>query len=76
MDKPKAIVVNLSTSGSRLGGGAVAAEWHSRFMAAKLPLELWRMWDKNEEFYLDKLKIKNYTIRTKLGAVDKLLPKN
>ncbi|NJN10183.1 MAG: glycosyltransferase family 4 protein [Richelia sp. RM2_1_2] len=75
MDKPKAIVVNLSTSGSRLGGGAVAAEWHSRFMAAKLPLELWRMWDKNEEFYLDKLKIKNYTIRTKLGAVDKLLPK-
>ncbi|NJN11909.1 MAG: glycosyltransferase family 4 protein [Richelia sp. RM2_1_2] len=75
MSKPKAIVVNLSTSGSRLGGGAVAAEWHSRFMAAKFPLELWRMWDKNEEFYIDKLKIKNYTTKTKFGVVDKLLPK-
>jgi alpha-maltose-1-phosphate synthase len=75
MSKSKAIVVNLSTSGSRLGGGAVAAEWHSRFMAAKFPVELWRMWDKDEEFYIDELKIKNYTTRTKLGAGDKLLPK-
>ena len=75
MNKPKAIVVNVSTSGSRLGGGAVAAEWHARFMASKFPIELWRMWDKNEEFYIDELKIKNYTTTTKLGAVDKILPK-
>lgn len=75
MNKPKAIVVNLSTSGSRLGGGAVAAEWHSRFMAAKFPLELWRMWDKDEEFYIDKLKIKNYTTTVNFGTIGKLLPK-
>lgn len=75
MNKPKAIVVNVSTSGSRLGGGAVAAEWHARFMASKFPIELWRMWDKNEEFYIDELKIKNYTTKIKFGAVDKILPK-
>lgn len=75
MNQPKAIVVNVSTSGSRLGGGAVAAEWHSRFMAAKFPLELWRMWDKDEEFYIDELKIKNYSTTVKFGTVGKLLPK-
>ena len=75
MNKPKAIVVNVSTSGSRLGGGAVAAEWHARFMASKFPLELWRMWDKDEEFYIDELKIKNYTTKIKFGAVGKLLPR-
>lgn len=75
MSEPKTIVVNLSTSGSRLGGGAVAAEWHSRFMAAKFPIELWRMWDKDEEFYLDKLKVKNYTTKIKFGTIGKLLPK-
>jgi starch synthase len=75
MKKPKAIVVNVSTSGSRLGGGAVAAEWHARFMASKFPIELWRMWDKNEEFYIDELKIKNYTTKIKFGAVGELLPK-
>ncbi|MEH1816442.1 MAG: glycosyltransferase family 4 protein [Nostoc sp.] len=75
MNKPKAIVVNLSTSGSRLGGGAVAAEWHSRFMAAKFPLELWRMWDKDEEFYIDELKIRNYSTTLKFRTVEKLLPK-
>jgi len=75
MSKPKAIVVNLSTSGSRLGGAAVAAEWHSRFMAAKLPVELWRMWDKDEEFYIDELKVKNYNTKLKFANVGKLLPK-
>ncbi|GAX36702.1 glycosyltransferase family 4 protein [Nodularia sp. NIES-3585] len=75
MSKPKAIVVNVSTSGSRLGGGAVAAEWHSRYMAAKFSVELWRMWDKNEEFYIDDLKIKNYTTKIKFGIVGELLPK-
>lgn len=75
MSKPKAIVVNISTSGSRLGGGAVAAEWHSRFMADKFPLELWRMWDKCEEFYIDGLKIRNYITIVKFGTVGKLLPK-
>jgi alpha-maltose-1-phosphate synthase len=75
MSKPKAIVVNLSTSGSRLGGAAVAAEWHSRFMAREYPLELWRMWDKDEEFYIDKLKITNYKTKSKLATVGKLFPK-
>lgn len=75
MSKSKATIVNLSTSGSRIGGATVAAEWHSRFMAAKFPVELWRMWDKDEEFYIDELKVKNYTTKTNFGTVEKLVPK-
>jgi alpha-maltose-1-phosphate synthase len=51
MEKPIAININLSTSGSRLGGAAIAAGFLSRYMAESLPVELWRMWDKDEEFY-------------------------
>jgi len=75
MSQPKAIVVNISTSGSRLGGAAIAAEWHSRFMSAKFPVELWRMWDKDEEFYIDDLKVKNYNTKIKFEILDKLLPR-
>ncbi|HBB35156.1 MAG TPA: hypothetical protein DDZ80_23005 [Cyanobacteria bacterium UBA8803] len=75
MSKAKAIIINLSTSGSRLGGAAIAAEWHSRFIAAKFPVELWRMWDYDQEFYLDNLKIRQYTTKVKLGLLGKLLPK-
>lgn len=75
MSKPKAIVINLSTSGRRLGGAAIAAEWHSRFMAPKFPVELWRMWDCDEEFYLDNLKVRNYTTKDNFGFLSQLVPK-
>lgn len=75
MSKPKAIIINLSTSGSRLGGAAIAAEWHSRFIAAKFPIELWRMWDYDQELYLDSLKIRQYATKVKFGLLGQLLPK-
>jgi alpha-maltose-1-phosphate synthase len=74
MDDPTAININLSTSGSRLGGAAIAAEFHSRQMAASFPVELWRMWDCDEEIYLDNLKIINFTSRTKFDFLNISLP--
>lgn len=75
MTKPKVIVVNLSTSGSRLGGAAIAAEWHSRFIADLYPVELWRMWDDDSEFYLDNLKIRQFNTKSSLPSFKKSLPK-
>ena len=75
MTRPKVIVINLSTSGSHLGGAAIAAEWHSRFMAKQFHVELWRMWDKDEEFYLDGLKVRNFITKDKFGILGKYLPK-
>ena len=75
MDKPTAININLSTSGSRLGGAAIAAEFHSRYMAESFPVELWRMWDRDEEFYLDKLKVRNFSSKTKFNFLGDSLPK-
>ncbi|MBN3894906.1 MAG: glycosyltransferase family 4 protein [Nostoc sp. NOS(2021)] len=75
MSKPKAIVINLSTSGKRLGGAAVAAEWHSRFMAPKFNVELWRMWENDEEFYIDELKVRNFSTKANFGIFGQLLPK-
>jgi len=75
MSKPKAIIINLSTSGSRLGGAAIAAEWHARFIAPQFPIELWRMWDDNKELYLDNLKIRQYATKVKFGLLGQLLPK-
>lgn len=76
MERPIAINVNLSTSGSRLGGAAIAAEFHCRYMAAEsFPMELWRMWDKDEEFYLDSLKIRNFHSKVKSSIPERLLPK-
>jgi alpha-maltose-1-phosphate synthase len=75
MDKPTAININLSTSGSRLGGAAIAAEFHSRYMAESFPVELWRMWDRDEEFYIDQLKVRNFSSKTKFNFLGDSLPK-
>jgi alpha-maltose-1-phosphate synthase len=75
MSNPKVIVINLSTSGSRIGGAAIAAEWHSRYMAAHYPVELWRMWDKNSIFKVDDLVVRNFESKTNLGLIDSFLPR-
>jgi alpha-maltose-1-phosphate synthase len=76
MKQSKVIVINLSTSGSRLGGAAVAAEMHSASMASLYPVELWRMWDVNEEIQVESLKICNYKTKSTLPSfLAKLLPK-
>ncbi len=75
MSKTKVIVVNLSTSGSRLGGAAIAAEWHSRYMAAHYQVELWRMWDETSTFKIDDLVVRNFESKTNLGSIDRLLPR-
>jgi alpha-maltose-1-phosphate synthase len=75
MRKPTAININLSTSGSRLGGAAIAAGFHCRYMAESFPIELWRMWDKDEEFYIENLKVTNFTSKTKLNFIDRVLPR-
>jgi alpha-maltose-1-phosphate synthase len=75
MTEPTVVNINLSTSGRRLGGAAIAAEFHCRYMAELLPLELWRMWDLDEETYLDKLKIINFASRTNFSFLDPILPK-
>jgi alpha-maltose-1-phosphate synthase len=75
MDKSVAININLSTSGSRLGGAALAAEFHSLYMADIFPVELWRMWDKDEILHLQNLKITNFSSRSKLDFIDRVLPK-
>ncbi len=75
MSTPKAIIINLSTSGSRLGGAAIAAEWHARFIAPKFPVELWRMWDRDQDVYLDDLKIRQYATKDKFRLLGQLLPK-
>ncbi len=74
MDNPTAININLSTSGSRLGGAAIAAEFHSRQMAEFFPVELWRMWDSDEEMYLGKLKVINFTSKTKFDFLNISVP--
>lgn len=75
MEKSIAVNINLSTSGSRLGGAAIAAGFHCQYMANSFPVELWRMWDKDEELYTDELKITNFTSQTNLGVFSQLLPK-
>jgi alpha-maltose-1-phosphate synthase len=75
MNKPNAININISSSGSRLGGAAIAAEFHSRQMAESFPVELWRMWDDDTEIYLDKLKIVNFESKTKFDFLNIPLPR-
>jgi alpha-maltose-1-phosphate synthase len=75
MSKTKVIVVNLSTSGSRLGGAAIAAEWHSRYMAAHYQVELWRMWDETSTFKIDDLVVRNFESKTKFGLIENILPR-
>jgi alpha-maltose-1-phosphate synthase len=75
MNMKNAINVNLSTSGRRLGGAAIASEFHSRHMAEHFPVQLWRMWDRNEDSVSGKLKIRNFLSHTKLGILEQKLPK-
>lgn len=75
MTVPTAININLSTSGSRLGGAAIASGFHCRYMAASFPVELWRMWDKDEEFYTENLKVTNFNSKTNFGLLDQFFPK-
>jgi alpha-maltose-1-phosphate synthase len=72
---PEAVVVNVSVSGSRLGGAAIAAEWHSRFLAKDYPVELWRMWDEDTSLWLDDLKIRNFNTRPRWPQVTEKLPR-
>lgn len=74
MTKTEVIVINLSTSGSRLGGAAIAAELHSRFMSRSCPIELWRMWDDDLEIELDGLTIRNFVTEDKLKFMRNFLP--
>ena len=75
MNSPKVIVINLSSSGSRLGGAAIAAEYHSQAINAIHPIELWRMWDHEQISHVGTLKIKNYKTTSKLARFKKILPK-
>lgn len=75
MIKPIAINVNLSTSGRHLGGAAIASEFHSSFMAEYFPVQLWRMWDNDEETTIGKLVIKNFISKTNFGWMDSKLPR-
>jgi alpha-maltose-1-phosphate synthase len=75
MNQPTAININISSSGSKLGGAAIAAEFHSRQMAESFPVELWRMWDDNTEIYLDQLKVVNFESKTKFDFLNIPLPR-
>jgi alpha-maltose-1-phosphate synthase len=75
MTVPTAININLSTSGSRLGGAAIASGFHCRYMAASFPVELWRMWDKDEECYTENLKVTSFNSKTNFGLFDQFFPK-
>jgi alpha-maltose-1-phosphate synthase len=75
MAELKVININLSTSGSRLGGAAIAAEFLCHSMAPLFSTELWRMWDKDEEIQIDLLKIKNFASKTKFRVFDSISPR-
>jgi alpha-maltose-1-phosphate synthase len=75
MSKTKIIVVNLSTSGNRIGGAAIAAEWHSRYMANNYSIELWRMWDKTSIIKIDNLTIRNFESTNRFNSFKNLIPR-
>jgi starch synthase len=72
----KAIVVNTSSSGSRLGGAAIAAEWHSRLLAERIPIELWRMWDRDSLEQVGSLSIRNFNSYIPLKWIGSRLPRH
>lgn len=72
---PEVIVVNVSVSGSRLGGAAIAAEWHSRFLSELINIELWRMWDNNSISLHDSLLIRNFKAYLPLQLLSGSLPR-
>ncbi len=73
--EPEVVVVNVSVSGSRLGGAAIAAEWHSRFLAKQCLVELWRMWDADSSSQIDSLQVRNFVSTPRFGALGKSLPR-
>lgn len=75
MSFPNTVIVNLSSSGNRLGGAAVAAEWHSRYLAKHHPVELWRMWNQDETFSIDDLSVINYKTTSPFGLFSKFIPR-
>ena len=57
----KIIAINLSTSGSIIGGAAIAAKFHTIFISKNFKeIELWRMWDENSIKTEEGLKIRNF----------------
>jgi alpha-maltose-1-phosphate synthase len=75
MSKPIAININLSTSGRRLGGAAIASEFHCAHMAAQYPIELWRMWDGDGTYANGALPVRNFKSYTPLRAIESKLPR-
>jgi alpha-maltose-1-phosphate synthase len=75
MSQPEVIVVNVTSAPGVLGGAVLAAQWHSQYMAAKIPLELWRMWDKDETVSIDRLTVRNFTCQPSFGKLGNYLPK-
>lgn len=75
MKKPISINVNLSTSGSHLGGAAIASEYHSRYMSEYLSVQLWRMWDCDGEFDIGSLKVRNFYSRTCFPHLERFMPR-
>jgi alpha-maltose-1-phosphate synthase len=73
--RPEVVVVNVTSAPAVLGGAVLAAQWHSWFMAKKINLELWRMWDQDQVHDLDGLRIRNFESRVKFGALGKSLPR-
>jgi alpha-maltose-1-phosphate synthase len=71
----RAILVNLSTSGSRLGGAAVAANWHARFLAPLFPVELWRMWDQDGTEHEHPLRVRNFRSYARPRRLTRFLPR-
>ena len=72
----KAIVVNTSSSGSRLGGAAIAAEWHSRLLSECIPIELWRMWDRDSLEHVGSLSIRNFNSFIPMRWIGSRLPRH
>ena len=72
----KIIAINLSTSKKKLGGAAIAAKYHSMYIAQNYKnYELWRMWDKDYFCNEDGLKIRNFKSYTVNKFFRKLLPR-
>jgi alpha-maltose-1-phosphate synthase len=69
------IIVNISVSGSRLGGASIAAEWHSQFLSDLENVELWRMWDNDSTTLLGSLQVRNFTTELPFSHLALYLPR-
>jgi alpha-maltose-1-phosphate synthase len=75
MNRLIAININLSTSGRRLGGAAIASEFHSYYISKHFPVELWRMWDADNVHMIGTLKVRDFTSKTNFSRFEKRLPR-